>query len=140
MHTGDRSFGLGAVVVVIVWWLDLQLLMQSKPITINAASSNPIQARCTQYNIMWTSLSVTCGRSVVFSINLTSNYGRWQKWKYPIKPSKIVWKIEMFCFYDIDLVCILSSIVNQQGGKIHHADILHFCNSSFCLQLLYFSA
>jgi hypothetical protein len=27
--------------VVIVWWLDLQRLMQSVPITINVASSNP---------------------------------------------------------------------------------------------------
>jgi hypothetical protein len=27
----------------------------------------PFMARCTQYNIMWWSLSVTCDRSVVFS-------------------------------------------------------------------------
>ena len=27
----------------------------------------PLMARCTRYNIMWSSLSVTCGRSVVFS-------------------------------------------------------------------------
>jgi len=27
--------------------------MQSVPITINAASLNPAQARCTWYNIMW---------------------------------------------------------------------------------------
>jgi hypothetical protein len=31
------------------------------------ASSNPAQSRCTRYNIMLLSLSVTCGRSVVFS-------------------------------------------------------------------------
>ena len=30
-------------------------------------SSNPAQARCTRYNIMQYSLSVTCDRSVVFS-------------------------------------------------------------------------
>ena len=29
--------------------------------------SNPVQARCTRYNIMWYSLSVTCDMSVVFS-------------------------------------------------------------------------
>jgi hypothetical protein len=29
--------------------------------------SNPAQTRCTRYNIMWWSLSMTCGRSVVFS-------------------------------------------------------------------------
>jgi len=40
--------------------------MQSVPITTDVVSSNPTQARCTGYNIMW-SLSVTCGRSVVFS-------------------------------------------------------------------------
>jgi hypothetical protein len=29
-------------------------------ITTNVGSSNPAQARCTRYNIMWESLSVTC--------------------------------------------------------------------------------
>jgi len=29
--------------------------------------SNRAQARCTRYNIMWSSLSVTYGKSVVFS-------------------------------------------------------------------------
>jgi hypothetical protein len=42
--------------------MDLQLPMQSVPITTNAVSSNPFQANCTRYNIMWLSLSVTCGR------------------------------------------------------------------------------
>jgi hypothetical protein len=32
-------------------------------------SLNPAQARCTRYNIMLYSLSVTCDRSVVFSLN-----------------------------------------------------------------------
>jgi hypothetical protein len=39
--------------VVIVWLLDLQLPVQSVPITINVVCSNPAQAMCTQYNIMW---------------------------------------------------------------------------------------
>jgi hypothetical protein len=34
----------GIIVVVIVWWLDLQLPMQSVPITTNVVSSNPTQA------------------------------------------------------------------------------------------------
>jgi hypothetical protein len=34
----------GTIVVVIVWWLDLQLPMQSVPITTNVVSSNPTQA------------------------------------------------------------------------------------------------
>jgi hypothetical protein len=33
--------------------LDLQLPMQSVPITTNVVSSNPAQARCSGYNIMW---------------------------------------------------------------------------------------
>ena len=41
------------IMVVIVWWLDLQLPMQSVPITTNVVSLNPAQARCTRFNIMW---------------------------------------------------------------------------------------
>ena len=41
-----------AVVVVIVWQWDLQLPMQSVPITTKIVSSIPVQARCTRYNIM----------------------------------------------------------------------------------------
>jgi hypothetical protein len=40
---------------------------KSVPITTNVVSLNPTQTECTHYNIMWLSLSVTCGRSVVFS-------------------------------------------------------------------------
>ena len=40
-------------VVVIVWSLDLQLPMQSVPITTNVVSLNPTQVRYTWYNIMW---------------------------------------------------------------------------------------
>ena len=42
-----------AVVVVIICSLDLQLPMQSVPITTNVVNSNPAQARCNRYNIMW---------------------------------------------------------------------------------------
>jgi len=42
----------GAVVVVILWLLDLKLPMQSVPTTTNIVSSTPTQARCTRYNIM----------------------------------------------------------------------------------------
>jgi len=35
---------------------------------LSVVSLYPAQARCTQYNIMWSSLSVTCNRSVVFSV------------------------------------------------------------------------
>ena len=57
----------GSVVVMIVWHLDLQLSVQSVPIIANVVSSNLAQMRCTRYNIMWYSLSVTSDRSVVFS-------------------------------------------------------------------------
>jgi len=53
------------VVAIIVWYLDFQLPMQSVPITTNVVSSNLDQGEV--YNIMWSSLSVTCDRSVVFS-------------------------------------------------------------------------
>ena len=43
---------LGAVAIVIVWLLDLQLPIQSMPITTNIVSLNPVQARCTRHNIM----------------------------------------------------------------------------------------
>jgi len=43
----------GAIVVVIIWMLDLQLPMQSVPITTKVVSSNLAKARCTQYTIMW---------------------------------------------------------------------------------------
>ena len=33
-----------------------------------ALCSNPAQARCARYNVIWSSLSVTCDRSVVFSV------------------------------------------------------------------------
>ena len=34
----------------------------------------PFMTRCTRYNIMWWSLSVTCNRSVVFSTNKTDHH------------------------------------------------------------------
>jgi len=41
---------LGAVAVVIIWYLDLQLPMQSDPITTYVVSSNP--AHCEVHSIM----------------------------------------------------------------------------------------
>ena len=55
----------GAVVVVIAWYLDLQLSMQSIPITTDIVSSihdkDEVTTLCNKV------LSVTCDRSVVFS-------------------------------------------------------------------------
>jgi len=53
------------IVAVILWLLDLQLPMQSVPVTTDVVSSNLDQGDV--YNIMWYSLSMTCDRSVVFS-------------------------------------------------------------------------
>ena len=47
LELGLEPSGLGVVVAVIVWQLDLQLPMQSVPITNDAVSSNLNQARCT---------------------------------------------------------------------------------------------
>jgi len=38
---------------VVVWYLGLELHLQSMPISTNVVSSNYAQARCTRYNIMW---------------------------------------------------------------------------------------
>ena len=49
--------------------MDLQLPVQSVPITTKVVSVQiPLMARCTWYNIMWWSLSVTFGWSVIFYI------------------------------------------------------------------------
>jgi uncharacterized protein YdhG (YjbR/CyaY superfamily) len=45
-------------------WIYNYLCNQCVHITTEVVRSNPAQARCTQYNIMWWSLSVTCNRSV----------------------------------------------------------------------------
>jgi hypothetical protein len=42
-------------------------LCKSVPITTNVVSSNSTLGRCTQYNIMWSNLSVTWCRLVVFA-------------------------------------------------------------------------
>jgi len=47
-----KHSSIGAIVVVIVWYLDLQLAVQSVPITTEVVSLNPTQARCTRYNNM----------------------------------------------------------------------------------------
>jgi hypothetical protein len=62
----DFIFG-DLVVAVIVWLWDLQLPMQSVAISTDIVSSNLDQGEVYNYNIMWSNLSVTCDRSVVFS-------------------------------------------------------------------------
>jgi hypothetical protein len=47
----------GTVVDVIVWQLDLQLPMQSVPITINVERSNPAQA-IYHYVILYTHINI----------------------------------------------------------------------------------
>jgi hypothetical protein len=55
----------GAFVALIAWQLELQLPMHSVPITTDDMSLNLDQGEV--YNSMWSNLSVTCDRSVVFS-------------------------------------------------------------------------
>jgi hypothetical protein len=43
---------IGFIVVLIIWYLDLQLPVQSVPIATKVVILNPAQARCTRYNIM----------------------------------------------------------------------------------------
>ena len=42
----------GAVVVVIVWWLVIQLPMQSVPITAKIVISNPDHGEVYRYNLV----------------------------------------------------------------------------------------
>jgi len=53
IYRGSFTWKSGVVVVFILWKLDIQLPMQSVPITTNVVISNPAQARRTRYNIMW---------------------------------------------------------------------------------------
>ena len=50
VHLAMNKVQTHNIVVMIVWQLDLQLPMQSVPITTKVVSSNPAQARCTPYN------------------------------------------------------------------------------------------
>ena len=62
-----------------IWYL--QLPMQPVCITTNVVSLNTAQARCTRYNIMWSRLSVTYDRSVVFSgYSCFLNQLNWFSW------------------------------------------------------------
>jgi hypothetical protein len=54
-------------VAVIIWYLDLQLPVQSVPITIDVVSSNPAHGEVYSIQHYVIKLSVTCDRSVVFS-------------------------------------------------------------------------
>jgi hypothetical protein len=53
--------------VVIVWLLDLQLPVQSVPITTKVVSSNPVDGEVYSIQHYVKKLSVICDRSVVFS-------------------------------------------------------------------------
>jgi hypothetical protein len=45
-------FVFGSIVVVIIWYLDLQLPKQSVPITTNVVSSIATHVRCNRSNII----------------------------------------------------------------------------------------
>ena len=57
---------LGAVIVVIIWNLDLQLPMQSVPITTNVVSLNPSHDEVYSIQLHVIKVSVNCGRSWFF--------------------------------------------------------------------------
>jgi hypothetical protein len=54
-------------VSVVVWLLDFHYLCNQCLSPLKLWDRIPLMVRCTWYNIVWKSLSVTCGRSVVFS-------------------------------------------------------------------------
>ena len=68
---------MGAVVVVIVWWLDLQLPVQSVPITTKVVDSNPVHGEV--YSIKHHVIKLVCdlpqvGSSQVSSTNKTDSH------------------------------------------------------------------
>jgi hypothetical protein len=75
----------------VIWNMCHILPMQSVHITTNIVSSNSAQANCTQY-IMWSSFSVTCGRSMVFS----GYFGFLQQYKTERHDiTEILWKVAL---------------------------------------------
>ena len=57
----------------------------------------PLKVRCTRYNIMWLSLSLTCDRSVLFS-----RYS----WILPIKTTTHLWNMKLFLEHsNVDSLC-----------------------------------
>ena len=64
---------VGAVMVDIVWKLDLQLPMQSVPISTKVVSSNPTHGQVYSIQHYLISLSMTCHRLVVFSDTTVSS-------------------------------------------------------------------
>ena len=48
------------------YWIDIYIYLQSVAITTYVWIRTQLRTRCIQYSITWKSLSVTCGRSVVF--------------------------------------------------------------------------
>ena len=103
---------VGAIVVVIV----------SVPITPTVVSSNPVQARCTRYNIMWLSLSVTCGRLVVFSGY--SGFLHRYKW-----PPQFNWNIVASCIKHHDYNPIFRRVTSRQYISI--TSICIFASNTF---------
>ena len=61
------DFFIGAIVVVMVWGLDLQLSVQSVPITTKVVSLNPVHGEVYSIQHYVISFSVTCDRTVRFS-------------------------------------------------------------------------
>ena len=61
-----RYFLFGVVVVVSVWWLDIQLTVQSVHITTKVVSSNTAHGALHSMQQYVIRLSVICDRSMVF--------------------------------------------------------------------------
>jgi hypothetical protein len=100
----ERSRWTKIIILQIVWQLDLQVPMQSVPITTKVVSSSPVHGEV--YSIKH---SVTCGRSVVFSWYfgfLQQYWPSWYNWNIALNTTTIIHPIcKIIIFVHLDRSC-----------------------------------
>ena len=105
---------------------------QDSPLKV--MSSNPAQLRCTLYNIMWLSLSVTCGRYPVSSTNKTDRHNITEILFIVDLALTLPPKLDIYRFFiyyntgSLDFTCIYNSVNFNicEGKKINFYSLFFF--------------